>query len=286
MLTATEMARGRTSRRQLPSLKQQYHDYTLQRIEAYKNTLSRAELMALGNEAATELQSGAAGQFVLTEILMEETVDGLIRKRLRLPSYRRWRNQILALRQAQREPVHWGVDPASALVLLLPRLEMGDHTLVIGGGVRAEASLLAAHDAVVTFVDEDLAAVEQLEARMAEESLGTRVMAYVASLGEWLPPLPEAMALVVVDASTLAALPHPRRRALLAQAQAVTAAQGVHVLLPGDGHGAPEAYLSHYPEWEREPAKPGRKGKASRSHGVILTRPPEPTSVERATARG
>ena len=288
MLTAADIVAGRAVRRQHPSLKQQHHEYVLQRIESFKNTLSRGELMALGDEAAQELQSGAAGQFVLTEILMLETVDRVISKRLRLPSYNRWRKQIQALREAQREPIHWGMDPSSALVSLLPRLEVDDTVLVIGPGVQAEACLLAAYGAAVTFVAEDLSGVEQMETRMAGESLGGRFLAYVAALGEWLPPFAEPVPLVVVDAGTLGALPYASRQALLRQAQALSPPQGVHVILPGDGGAAPEAYLSHYAEWEREQPSRARKGggKASRSQGVILTCPPTPEDPGRMAAQG
>ena len=44
MLRTTEAVRAR-QRRPLPSLKQQYLEYVLQRIETYKNTLGRTRLM-------------------------------------------------------------------------------------------------------------------------------------------------------------------------------------------------------------------------------------------------
>ncbi len=274
MLTAAQVAQGRTSRRPVPSLRQQYNEYILQRIDAYKNSLPREKMLALGDDASHELHAGSSGQFVLTEILMEETVDKLIAKRLRLPSYNKWRKQYAALREAQREPIHWGIDPANVLVGLLPRLEAGDHVLAVGGGVQAEVCLLSAFDLAVTFVDGDPGLVEQLEARLAEESLSLRFDAKVAVLGNWLPRIVPAAGLVVIDAGTLAGIPYARRQALLAQAREATAPGGVHVLLPGGG-GAPEAYLSHYSDWERERGRPGPRGKG-RSKGLVLCRPPEP----------
>jgi len=286
MLTAADIAQGRSARRQPPSLRQQYEEYVLQRVESYKNNLTRGELLTLGDEAAGELQTSTAGQFVLTEVLMLETVDRLIMKRLRLPSYARWRKQIQALRLAQREPIHWGIDSASAIVPLLARLELDDQVLLIGGGVQAEACLLAAYGNPVTFVDETMAAVERLEARIAGESLAGRFLAFVASLGDWLPPFADPIPLVVIDAATLAALPYARRQSLIARAKDLTCPCGVHVLLPGESGGAaPEAYLSHYPDWVREPSGP-RRGKAARSHGVVLARPAKQVAEDRLAARG
>jgi hypothetical protein len=260
-------------RRSLPSLRQQYLEYRMQRIESYKKSIPRGEVLAFGGEATVELEAEAAGQFVLTEVLLCETVDRLIAKRLRLPSYKRWRKQYGELRQAQREPGHWGIEAGSALVTLLPCLEVEDNVLVIGAGAHPEACLLAAFDAEVTFVDGDLRVVQNLESRMDGESLSGRFNAYVASLGEWLPPLARELDLVVIDAVTLSSLSQGLRRSLFAQLRHLTREEGVHVILPGGGGTAPEGYLSHYPDWDREPLGPSRKGKASRSRGVIVRRP-------------
>ena len=82
MLTATEARQAR--RRPPPSLMQQYQEYVLQRVEGFKNSITRDELLKLGDEAVSEMQSTAEGQFVLTEVLMLESVDRLIMKRLAL----------------------------------------------------------------------------------------------------------------------------------------------------------------------------------------------------------
>ena len=90
---------SRTRRgRPLPSPKQRYHAYLLQRIEDYKNSLAREELLRLGNDAASELQDATEGQYFLTEVLMQETVDRLIVKRLRLPPFTKWKQKLAKLR--------------------------------------------------------------------------------------------------------------------------------------------------------------------------------------------
>ena len=114
--------------------------------------------------------------------------------------------------------------------------------------------------------------VTNLEARLDGESLSGRFSAYVASLGEWLPPLERELDLVVIDAGTLASLSHALRQALIIKLRHITHEGGVHVLLPGDCGAAPEGYLAHYPDWDRETLGPSRKGKASRSRGVIVRR--------------
>lgn len=272
MLTTEEVLQGERRRRSPPSLKQQYQEYVLERIEAYKNSMPRSELLRLGDEAYSELQATSEGQFVLTEVLMLDSVDRLIMKRLALKPYRRWRTHFKKLRDAQRQPTRWGLDAASPLAALLPRLEPEDETLVIGAGAEPAVYLLAAYDVVVTFLAADLGAVERVETRIASEALGGMFEAYVVQLGGWVPDGPTAD-LVVLDAAALADVPAALQSEFLRQVQARTRVGGVHVLLPGSGALAPEALLSYYDEsaWEPDQLGKSRRG-ARRGAGVALTR--------------
>jgi hypothetical protein len=272
VLSASEVLQERR-RRPPASLKQQYAEYVLQRIENFKNSMSREELLRLGDEAMTEIASPEEDQFVLTEVVMAEAVDRLIMRRLSLRSYRRWRQQFLKLRAAQREPTRWGLEPDGPLTVLLPRIEPDDVALVVGPGVEATCYLLAAHDASVTFLGSDLASVEGVESRAASESLYL-YDAFVVQLGLWMPEVEVPAHLVVVDTGALADVPPQTQRAVLEELQARTRAGGVHVLLPGTPGLAPEALVGCYDGWVRDEMRSGRRRQA-RGRGVILTRPPE-----------
>jgi hypothetical protein len=289
MLTAaqldarTESARTRRARPVL-STKQRYHEYLLQRIEDYKNSLAREELLRLGNEAATEIQDADSGQYFLTEVVMQETVDKIIQKRLRIPTFARWRQKFAKLRQAQQSPTHWGLERHNAVSAILPRLEAGDHALVIGGGVEPALYLLASHEVQVTCLVGDNATCTRIETRMAAESLTGSFEALVVMLGNWFPPVPP-IHLVVIDGATLAALPSPRRMTLMAQLQDVTVPGGIHAVLPGDTGGPAETWLSLYPDWERIPlpVRNQRRGtKRETAPGVLVSRP-FPASASRAS---
>ncbi len=269
MLTATEARRAR--RRPTPSLRQQYEEYVLQRIEGFKNSIPRDELLRLGDEAVAEMQSTAEAQFLLTEVLMLESVDRLIMKRLALRSYRRWRQQFLKLREAQRQPTHWGLEPDCPLVPLLPRIEDQDPTVVVGA--EAAAYLLAAHDAAVTFMAGEVGAVERVEAGMANESLATFFNSYVVQPGGWLPDADAPYALVVIDTGSLGDARGAARTEYLAALQGRTAEGGIHVLLPGRGRLAPEALLSCYDGWHRDEVARTRRRGSGRRGGIVLTRP-------------
>ncbi len=273
MLRTTEAVRAR-QRRPLPSLKQQYLEYVLQRIETYKNSLGRTRLMEMASEAAAEMQDSFEGQFLLTEVLMQEAVDRMIVRQLKLPAFSRWRQQYTRLRKAQREPTHWRLEPDCALAALLPRLEPEDMTLVVGAGAEPAAYLLAAYDSYVTFIASDMGAVERVESGLANEGLASTADCFFVQPGCWLPPFPAPLDLVVIDAPSLGEIDPVTRCTFLNQLQDVTGRCGVHVLMPGRGGLAPEALLGVYDGWARdEVARSRRRGSARRSPGLVLTRP-------------
>src|SRR5207302_10432490 len=128
------------------SLKQEYQEFILQRIEEYKDNLPREQLLQLGDEAVRELQANAEGQYLLTEVLLLEHVDRIIARRLRLPAFARWRQKYRALREAQRQPTHWGLEADNPVARWTPRLEPGDLVVVVGASAFPCALFVAAHD--------------------------------------------------------------------------------------------------------------------------------------------
>lgn len=249
MLTAVDVQRRRR-RRPPPSTKQLYQEYVLQRIEAYKNSLSRDQLLKLGDEAIAEMRASTEEQFVLTEIMALESVDRLIAKRLRLRSFNRWRRQWIDLRRAQQRPTHWQINPKHPVVHMLPRLEPGDHVVVLGSCLDRIPCLLAAHDVSVTFLADDMKTVERLESRMVMETLGTEFVAYVTLAG-WLPEF-TPIDLLVLDPAELSGLPRALSDELVRELQVRTSPFGIH-LYATSTPGTPVAtYAELYQgeEWE------------------------------------
>jgi hypothetical protein len=259
-----EQPRPRPPRRPPDSLRQAYQQFLLERIEEYKNSLTREQLLEIGDEAVRELEDSAGGQYLLTEVLLLEHVDRVIARRLKLPTFRRWQRSHRALRQAQREPTHWGIAARHPLVSWARRLEPGDATVVVGAQALPEALLLAAHDVHVFFVDQDLPAAEAAEQRAVTEQLGARFVSLVIQFGRWFPDvLPR---LVVLAPPALAAARAKDRQALVKDLQARTLPGGAHVVLPaGDGPqvlslasgGLPSAYAEA--GWQIERSK-GKRG--------------------------
>jgi hypothetical protein len=242
-------------RRRPLSLRQEYEQFLLERIEDYKNQLSRGELLALADEAVRELEVGADEQLVLTEVLMLEHVDRLIMRRLRLPPYGRWRSRHARLRRAQREATHWGLPHDLPLENLAQRMEDGETAVVVGSAAAGAAYYLAAHEADVVVVAESVPAVDAIEARAAQEALATRIQALVVVLGEWFPDVMPALA--VLDPGALGGLEAPARIRAVQVLQERTVRGGAHLILPADSRPdirslAPEALAAQYPEWHIE----------------------------------
>lgn len=260
MLNALERgSRARRVQRPARSLRQEYEEFLFQRIEEYKNALSRAELLEIGDEAVRELDVAAADQYLLTEVLLLEHVDRIIARRLRLPSFQRWSRTHRALRAAQREPTHWEIEVTSPLVAWARRLEPGDAAVVIGAAALSAALFMAAHDVEVLLLDQDLSAVEGAEARAVTEQLAGRFHALVVRFGSWMPDVPVSVA--VLHPGTLAELePEPRLR-LIEDLQSRTSPGGVHIVLPPRPRAlATDSLLPLYSAWQIERRARGRRG--------------------------
>ncbi len=257
MLTSPLPRRRRA--RQQQSLRQEYEEFILQRIEEFKQQLARSELLAIADEAVRELELGPDEQLVLTEVLVLEHVDRLIMRRLNLPTYRRWREKHLRLRRAQREPTHWELDTATPLLELAEDFDADGDALVVGGSAAGAAYFLAAHGWSVVFIDQELSVVESVETRAAAEALGARFQALVVSLGNWFPDVQPV--LTVLDPGVLGRLEGSQRHAFLGALTGRTPRGGIHYVMPAAPQGdviqiGPEIVAAHYDGWHLERGQP------------------------------
>ena len=210
MLTAADALRSAGRRRPPPSLTQLYHEYVMQRIEAFKNSVTRDEIMRLAGEATAGLYDSDESQLVLTELLTGEVVDALIRKKLKLKTQKKFGEHVLKLRAAQKEPTHWGLDES------LPGRAAAEAAGPDRPGTRRRARVprrapasSPAHDVDVVFWASDLGVVERLEQRLATESLAARFFALMVHLRRLASPCTDPFDLVVVDLASLAEAGQP-----------------------------------------------------------------------------
>lgn len=257
-------------RSQRLSLRQEYEEFLLQRIEEFKDQLSRDQLMAIADEAVKELEVGPEEQLLLTEVLVLEHVDRLIMRRLNLPSFRRWRTRHLRLREAQKQPTHWNI-PATAPVVALGQQATEGVALVVGGRATGVALYLAAHAWPVVFVDQELSSVEAIETRAAAEALSRDLQALVVAIGGWFPDV--SPTLTVLDSRALGRLDPTDRHGFIATLRDRTPAGGVHCLRPPDeGSDSPmvdpQVLARDYDGWLVDV---GMRGTAD---WLVATRPP------------
>jgi hypothetical protein len=261
----------RGHRRSPRSLRSEYDQFIEQRIEEYKDSLPRSDILTIGDEAMQELAGTL--QFQLTEVVLRDQVDAIIRRRLKLPLFKRWREKHLALRAAQIQPGHWGLSGHDPVVALADLIEDQDPVLVIGAADGACALFLAAHGAMVHVCDPDIAAVYGLEGRAVNEQLGALIECTVVQL-EYFDPFAWFVA-CVVETGALAELPAQERSRLIERLKRVTPEGGRHAVMPaGQGRGRADGQLSSdalrslYGDWEVvappvASSAPGKKPKNS-----------------------
>lgn len=248
----TAVASDKNRRRPPRSLHAEYQHFIDQRIEEYKDQLPRQDILKIGDEAVSEL--ARSEQMQLTEMLLRDQVDAIIRKRLRLPSFRRWRDTHITLRAAQAEPGHWGLAPHEPVVVLAERLAESDLVLVVGTSDGACALFLAARGASVHVVDPDLAAVCGLENRAVTESLGGYIECEVVPLATCrLDHIPFTKC--VIETAALAPLGTAERRELVERLKVATPPGGWHAVMSaaqsseGPRAISSEALRTLYSDW-------------------------------------
>lgn len=207
------------------SLRHEYELYVEEEIEKYKESLPRNALLGIGDEAAKML--AADQQIGLTELLLCEEVDRIIRKRLRLSSYRSWRRQRIKLLAEMRRPEHWGLRHDDAVVSAV-RAAADSRVLVAGAQDERSALYLAALGCEVTTIDTEQDALERVLDAAYEAGLGGRVHAQIADLSSWSPAAP--LTAVVCAPAALADLTASQRAQAIEVLQQATAFGGVHLL--------------------------------------------------------
>jgi hypothetical protein len=274
MLTLQQLLNPSRPRRRHRSAREQYDAYVMARIEHYKNSISRDELFRLMETAHAEQPDNGEDQFVLTEVVADEMMNELIKRRLGIRKFSSWRRDHSTRRAAQQSPEKWGVDPAHIMAGLAQRIEPDDPVLVVGAGAEGCAYLAAAHEADVTYLDRSTHAVERAELRVASESLTCEFLGVCVQFDGWLPHLRDDFVLVVVDSGTLSALSPGMRRTLLHDLQRLTAPGGLHALVPDQSGTGPEGFAGHYAEWQREPLPPaGRRVRSAPPRGAVFLKP-------------
>lgn len=209
------------------SLKHEYDLYVENEIEDYKDSISRTALLKIGDEAVAALQDQL--QFAMSELLLVDEVDKIIRKRLRIPSYSTWRRRHLKRLEELaefRRPEHWGVRADSAVVREV-HLQADAKVLVAGADVAGTALYLAAQGCSVTAIDP--ANGSDVASRHEDAALlPGKVATLPVSLSDWYPE--EPLNAVVCTPAAFAGLTAAERAKVIEVLQSATRDGGVHLV--------------------------------------------------------
>ena len=112
--------------------------------------MARKTILSIGDEAVKSLE--AQQQLALTELLLCEEVDRIIRARLGLPSSATWRRKRLKQLAEFKKPESWGMRPDCAIARTVAAAHEG-HVLVAGARTEGRSLYLAANGCDVTTLD-------------------------------------------------------------------------------------------------------------------------------------
>lgn len=233
------------------SLQHQYELYVENEIENYKDSVPRSALLKIGDEAVAALREQQ--QLALTELVVWEEVDRIIRKRLRIPSYSTWRRKRLKVLQEYQRPEHWGLHPDSVLAREV-KPPASSMVLVAGPDTERAAMYLAAHGCEVYAIDQTRDTVERVVNAAEAAGLTDLVHGYIADLRQWAPTAAAdaPLSAVVCTPGAFEGLSDTERDQVIEQLQGATAEGGVHVV-NSDGDDAPqfvEQLSAQYRGWK------------------------------------
>ncbi len=211
------------------SLRHEYELYVDREIEDYKNSVPRAYLMGIADDAMRQIIAG--DQIGMSELLLAAEVDRLITKRLRLPAYATWRKRRQRNATELQRPEHWGLradTPLKAAIPGIPSVPGSASVLVTGARVEGSALFLAANGCAVTAVEPERDVVERMLESARAAGLDERVRAHVSDLHHWAPDGP-LTAVICTPAAFDGLAPHERAR-VIDLLKSVTADGGVHLV--------------------------------------------------------
>jgi hypothetical protein len=207
------------------SLQHEYELFVEREIENYKESVPRRVILGIGDEAVASLE--ARDQLSLTELLLCEEVDRIIRARLRLATFATWRKRRVKALAEFKKPERWGMRADCAIARTAAAAHEG-HVLVAGALEEGRSLYLAANGCVVTTLDPTEDVLERVIDAAAGVGLTGRIRGVVSDLAEWEPDFP--ISAVVCAAAALMELTPEQRQKALAILQAATKDGGVHVV--------------------------------------------------------
>jgi len=245
------------------SLKHEYELFVEREIENYKESIPRSALLKVGDEAVASL--AAQSQLALTELLLCEEVDRIIRARLRVPGYQTWRRRRVKALEELRRPERWGLT-ADHVVVREVRPSLDGRVLVAGASAQDSALFLAANGCEVTSIDDEGEAILRVLQEAEAAGLSDRIELRAGGLGRWQPA--EPLIAVVCSSDALAALSTGERARVIDVLQSATRDGGVHLveaIAAGTNASALDELRDRYTGWtvSVEAGVEGRAGAAT-----------------------
>ena len=231
------------------SLRYEYDLYVEQEIEHYKDSVPRAMLLRIGDEAVSFLRQHEQTSF--DEILVWAEVDRIIRNRLRIPSFTTWKRRRLRRLEEYRRPERWGLSADAPLVSAIRSVEHA-HVLVAGAHTEGPAIFLAANGCQVTTLNDDPDMIDRVIQAAGEAGLISRFTPCVTALDHFKPAPDAPLTAVVCTGEALQSVPPHERTRVIEILKSATHDGGVHLvqtIAAGSALLSVEELYSQYHGW-------------------------------------
>ena len=231
------------------SIQHEYQHHVEREVEAYKESVSRAHLLGIADQA----QSALAGELQLgmRDVLLAAEVDRIIAKRLKLPSFATWRRLRLKNSNEPKRPEYWGLRADTPLAYAISQASLTATVVVSGARVEGSALYLAANGCQVTAVEPERDVVDRVLIAAEEAGLKSRVRGVLTDLSHWSPDGP--VAAVIFTPAAFSGLSALERNRVISALQKATTDGGVHLvetLVAGMDAISEEELAASYAGWD------------------------------------
>lgn len=212
--------------RTLRSLRHEYELYVEREVEAYKESVTRTQLLSVADAAQSNLEGEL--QLGMRDVLLAAEVDRIIARRLKVPSYDTWRRRRLKNASEPKRPEYWGLRSDTPLTHALNTASLSASVVVSGARVQGSALYLAANGCNVTAIEPEADVVERVLDAAQAAGLQARVRGLTTDLSAWAPDGP--LAAVICTPAAFSGLSSLEREKVIALLQSATADGGVHLV--------------------------------------------------------
>ncbi|MDA1081819.1 MAG: hypothetical protein O2973_09095 [Gemmatimonadetes bacterium] len=251
------------------SLRHEYNMYLEREVEAYKESVSRTQLLSIAESAYSALEGEL--QLGMRDVLLAAEVDRFIARRLKIPAFVTWRRRRMRNATEPKRPEYWGLRSDSPLAHAIGPASLRAPVVVSGARIQGSALYLAANGCDVKAIEPEADVVERVLSAASEAGLRGRITGLTTDLRDWSPDGP--VSAVICTPAAFSDLSAHERQRVINVLQSATADGGVHLvetIVAGQVALTEDELRAHYQGWQVSMVpEPGAAGTFVARKGVM-----------------